>query len=83
MADDLPGLLPGPGEFGEDARLVNLLQRLHGEQRVDEETIAAWGRDAARRGVWARDKPEVFKVRHDVAHGGGGEIQTGRAGTST
>src|SRR5688500_1444176 len=49
--------------------LVDLerIERLDGEQGVDEEPVTARSRNAAGGGVRARDEAKVFQVRHHVA----------------
>ena len=63
-------------------QLVHLrrIQRLHGEQGVDEEAVAARRGYASGGGVRADDEAHFFQVGHDVADGGGGQIQSGILG---
>mgnify|MGYP006175175925 CR=1 FL=1 len=53
------------------------LQRLHRQQRVDEEAVAARRRDAAGRGVRAGDVAHVLKVGHDIADGRRRQVEAG------
>ena len=52
-----------------------LLQRLHSEQGVDEEAVAALRGHASGRGVRAGDEAELLEVRHDVAYRGRAQVQ--------
>ena len=54
----------------------NEVQRLGGEQRVDEYPVAARRGYAAGRGVRAGDKAKILQVGHDVAYRRRGQIQT-------
>ena len=42
---------------------------LHGQHGIDEQAVAARGRNAAGRGVGTRDQPEVLEIAHHVAYG--------------
>src|SRR5690606_41385354 len=60
-------LFPYTTLFRSELADLDVRQRAHLEQGVDEEAVAARGGDSARRGVRARDEPHVLEVRHDVA----------------
>ncbi len=60
-------LRPVGGELALEPMDLDLLERLHHHQAVDEEAVALGGRDAAGRGVRARDVAHLLEVGHHVA----------------
>ncbi len=79
LTDDLPGLRLGADQFGNNTRLVDLLQGLHGEQGVDEKPVATRRGDAPGGGVRAGDEAQIFEIGHDVAYRGRRQIQARNA----
>lgn len=58
-------------------------QRTDGEQAVDKEAVAACGGYATGRGVRAGNEAGFFKVGHDIAYGGGRQVESGEFGQGT
>ena len=56
-----------------------LIERLHVQQRVDEEAIALVGGDASGGSVRGGDEAELLQIGHDVADGRGAQLQSGLA----
>jgi hypothetical protein len=64
-------------ELGFELVQLPGVELLHDEQSVDEEPVAERRRQAACRGVRARDEAHVLEVGHHVADGGGRKIEPG------
>ena len=60
-------LRPVGGELALEPMDLDLLERLHHHQAVDEEPVALRRRDASGRRVRARDVAQLLEVRHHVA----------------
>ena len=58
-------------------------ERLHGEQAIDEQTVAARRRNAPGGRVRAGDEAGLFQVRHYVADGGRRQVKAGKLGQRT
>ena len=70
MINNLARLGTGAGQLSQNAGMVHLLQRLHGEQRVNKETVAARGGDASCRCVRAGNKAQIFQIGHHITDSG-------------
>ena len=53
----------------------NTLEGTRAQQGIDEETIAAIGRDATRRGVRRDDEAQFLEIGHDITNGRRGKTQ--------
>ena len=68
-------LRPVGGELPLEAVNLDLLQRLHHHQAVDEETVALRRRNAPGRRMGARDVAQLLEVGHDIANRGGRQLE--------
>ena len=48
---------------------------LNGDQGVDKESVALWGWDSAGRCMGACNQAHLLQVGHDIADGGGREVE--------
>lgn len=78
IGDQLLGMAGAQGV--PDLDDLVLFQGAHGEQAVYEQPIAPGRGNPAGGGVGAGDEAGFFQVRHDVADGGGGQLQAGKPG---
>src|SRR5205085_2176425 len=75
----LPQALAGSSAARLDRLALVLADAADLQEPVHEEPQASLGRQAACRGVWRVEQARLFEVRHDVADGGGREVETGAA----
>src|SRR5690554_1874481 len=59
---------------------IGFVEGLHGEERIDEETVTKSGGHASGGSVRTGDKAHFLKVAHDVAYRCGRQLQTGMLG---
>ncbi len=78
LVDHLPRLFALQGGWGHGIDGLHVVAA-GGEHGVDEQAVAARGGHPAGRGVRAGDQAQLFQVAHHVAHGGGRQLQPGRA----
>src|SRR5581483_8398885 len=64
-------------ELAADLRGSGLLDRLHMQQRIDEEAVSLVGRNATCRSMGRGDEAQLLEVGHYVADGRRGELQAG------
>ena len=61
-------------------RLLAKALRLHRQHGVHEEAVTPRCGDASGRGVGTDDQAQLFQIGHDIADGGGRQLQAGRLG---